>query len=133
VSQDPTDISWGVAYFFLGPFACAIWMVFICHWHSVRQWQREGRNLGIMGSNWREAHGGIVYTVGKSIWFMLSGFFGSAIAEGIFIVAAYQVFPHDPTRESMMIYFALAPLFVFAPVLLVLLSRYIRRDEYATA
>lgn len=128
VWQNPTDISWGVSYFFLGPFACAIWMVFICHWHTVRQWQRAGKL-----STWREDHGGIYSTVGKSVWFMISGFFGSAIAEGVFVVAAYQIFPHEPTREGMMIYFAIAPLFVFAPVLLVLLSRWIRRDEYATA
>jgi hypothetical protein len=125
--------TWAPAYFLLGPFACAIWMVLICHWHSVRQWQRQGKDLGIMGSNWREAHGGVVCTVGKSVWFMVSGFFGSGIAEGIFIIAAYLLFRHDPTRESVMIYFAIAPLFVFAPVLLVLLSRWIRRGDYAIA
>jgi hypothetical protein len=124
---------WAPAFFLLGPFACAIWMVFICLWHSVRQWQREGRDLGIMGSNWREAHGGIVCTVGKSIWFMVSGFFGSAIAEGVLIVTTFKIFPLGLTREGLMVFFAIAPLFVFAPVMLVLLSRWIRRDEYATA
>jgi hypothetical protein len=78
VWQNPNDLSWGVAYFFLGPFACAIWMVFICHWQSIRRAQRAG-NL----ANWREEHGGIVCTVGKSILFMVSGFFGSAIAEAL--------------------------------------------------
>lgn len=128
VWQNPTDISWGVSYFSLGPFACAIWMVFICHWHTVRRWQRAGKL-----STWRGDHGGIYSTVGKSVWFMISGFFGSAIAEGVFVVAAHQTLPNEPARESRMIYFAIAPLFVFAPVLLVLLSRWIRRDEYATA
>jgi hypothetical protein len=130
VWQNPNDLSWGVAYFFLGPFACAIWMVFICHWQSIRRAQRAG-NL----ANWREEHGGIVCTVGKSILFMVSGFFGSAIAEGVFLVGSWRLFPHEyhPTRVFAMTYFAIAPLFVFAPVLQVLLSRWIRRDEYATA
>jgi hypothetical protein len=129
VWQDPTDISWGVAYFFLGPFACAIWMVFICHWHSIRQWQLLGRL-----HTWREDHGGMMGTVGKSIWFMVAGFFGSALTEAVFFVAGMRIYPHGlETRESAMLYFAIAPLFVFAPVLLVLLSRYIRRDECATA
>jgi hypothetical protein len=35
VWQNPDDLSWAVAYFLLGPFACAIWMVFICHWRSI--------------------------------------------------------------------------------------------------
>ena len=126
VWQSADITTWAPIYFLLGPFACAIWMVFICRWHTVRQWQRAGKL-----STWREVHGDIYCTVGKSIWFMVSGFFGSAIAESIFIVAAYRVFPHEPTRESMMIYFAIVPVAVFAPVLLVLLSRWIRRDEYA--
>lgn len=128
-----SDMStWAVVYFFLGPLASMIWMVFICHWHSIRQWQRERRDLGMMGSNWREAQGGIVCTVGRSLWFMLSGFFGSAIAEGVLIVTTFKIFPLGLTREGLMVFFAIAPLFVFAPVLLVLLSRWIRRDEYAT-
>ena len=47
--------------------------------------------------------------------------------------AANQTFPHELTRASLMEIFALAPFAVFAPVLLVLLSRYIRRDECAAA
>jgi hypothetical protein len=125
--------TWAVVYFFLGPLACMIWMVFICHWQSIRQWQRAGKNLGVMGSNWRKAHGGIVCTVGKSLWFMASGFFGSAIAESVLVVTTFKIFPQGLTREGLMAFFAIAPLFVFAPVVLVLLSRWIRRDEYATA
>lgn len=125
--------TWAVGYLFLGPVACMIWMVFICHWRSIRQWQREGRDLGTMGSNWREAHGGMICTVAKSLWFMVSGFFGSAIAESILVVTTFKIFPQGLTREGLMAFFAIAPLFVFAPVLLVLLSRWIRRDEYAIA
>ena len=117
---------WAPIYFLFGPFACAIWMVFTCHWHSVRQWQRAGKL-----STWREDHGGIVCTVGKSIWFMVSGFFGSAIAEGVFLFGLYIMFPHSGDRATLMLVFAVAPLFVFAPVLVVLLSRWIRRNKYA--
>lgn len=127
VWQNPTGMSWGAAYFLLGPFACAIWMAFICHWHSVRRWQRAGKL-----SAWREDQGDLCSTKGKSIWFMVSGFFSYAIAERVFLVAADQIFPQELTRESMMTYFALAPLFAFAPPL-VLLSRWIRRAEYLTA
>ena len=123
---------WAPIYFLLGPLACAIWMVFICHWHSVRQWQRAGKL-----DSWREDHGGLFCTVGKSIWFMFSGLLGSVAAEVIFCYGFGQVFPHrlnpnylGPVDAGLT--FAIAPFFVFAPVLLVLLSRWIRRDEYAT-
>lgn len=125
VWQNPSDVaSWAASYFLLGPFACAIWMVFICHFHSVRLWQREGRL-----DSWREDHGGLVHTVGKSIWFMVGGFIGSAIAEGVFLFGANQVFTHEPTRQSLMTIFAIAPLAVFAPVILVLLKRSFSQNE----
>jgi hypothetical protein len=122
---------WGVLYFLLGPFACAIWMVFICHWHSVRQWQRAGKL-----KTWRQDHGGIFQTVGKAVWFMFSGLFGSVLAEVIFCIGFGQVFPHRLNPQYLSpadagLVFAIAPFFVFAPALLVLLSRWIRRDEYA--
>jgi hypothetical protein len=121
---------WGVLYFLTGPLACAIWMVFICHWHSARQWQRAGQL-----KTWRQDHGGIFSTVGKSIWFMISGFIGSVAAEVIFAIGLGKVFPERLSSlnpESAALVFAIAPFFVFAPVLLVLLSRWIRRNMYAT-
>jgi hypothetical protein len=117
---------WAPVYFFLGPFACAIWMVFICHFHSIRRWQRAGKL-----DTWREDHGGIFRTVGKSMWFMIGGFFGSAITEGIFLYVLFTTFPQGIDRTGKMLVFAVAPLFVFTPVLLVLLSRWIRRNKYA--
>jgi len=60
VWQSADITTWAPIYFLLGPFACAIWMVFICHWHSVRHWQRAGKL-----STWREDHGGIYCTVGR--------------------------------------------------------------------
>jgi len=105
--------TWAPAYFLLGPFACAIWMVFICHRQNVRRWQCSER----LGS-WRDGHGGIFCTVGKSIWFMVSGFFGSAIAEGVFLLGTYAVFPHRVSQATLMLILAVAPFAVFAPVLL---------------
>src|SRR5579863_9095286 len=126
VWQNPADMGWVPAYFLIGPFACAIWMVFICHFHSIRQWQRAGKL-----DTWREDHGGLFHTVGKSMWFMIGGLFGSAITEGIFLYVLFTTFPQGVDRTGKMLVFAIAPLFVFAPVLLVLLSRWIRRNKYA--
>jgi hypothetical protein len=42
-------------YVFTSPLPVAVWTLFVCRWHSVRQWQREGREFGVVGSNWREA------------------------------------------------------------------------------
>ena len=49
-------------YMLTGPFACGFWMTVICHWHTVRKAQREGRL-----ANWRDSEGGMFCTVGKSI------------------------------------------------------------------
>ena len=120
---------WGALYFILGPFACAIWMVFICHWHSVRQWQRAEKL-----NTWRQDHGGMFRTVGKSVWFMIVGFFGSVAAEVIFAILLGKVFPERLSSlnpESAALVFAVAPFFVFFPLLLVLVSRWIHRDKYA--
>jgi hypothetical protein len=117
--------TWAVIYIFAGPFASAIWMVLICHWHSVRQWQRSGKL-----DTWRKDHGGMICTVGKSIWFMISGFFGSVLAEGVLTYTAHRM---SVIPGHLMLFFAVVPFTVFAPVLLMLLSRWIRRDEYATA
>jgi hypothetical protein len=124
VWQNPADMGWVPAYFLIGPFACAIWMVFICHFQSVRQWQRMGKQ-----ATWREDHGGIFHTAGKSVWFMVSGFFGSAVAEAIFLFGISAMFQHAGDRASLMLCFAVAPFFVFAPVLLVILKRCVRKDD----
>ena len=39
--RDPADMV--TIYMLTGPFACGFWMTVICHWHTVRQAQREGR------------------------------------------------------------------------------------------
>ena len=101
-----------------------------CHWQSARQWQRAGKL-----DSWRQDHGGIFSTVAKSVWFMFSGLLGSVAAEVIFAIGLGKVFPERLSSlnpESAALVFAIAPFFVFAPVLLVLLSRWIRRNMYAT-
>jgi hypothetical protein len=105
-------------YMLTGPFACGFWMTVICHWHTVRKAQREGRL-----ANWRDTEGGMVCTVGKSIGFMVMGWFGSALAEFVFCGAAGNLL-HSTTGRLE--FFAMAPFAVFAPVWLVLLRRWMR-------
>lgn len=101
-----------------GPFACGFWMTVICHWHTVRKAQREGRI-----DRWRETEGGMVSTVGKSIGFMFMGWFGSALAELVFSVVFR---PLLWTFTGRLAFFAMAPFAVFAPVWIVLLRRWMR-------
>lgn len=68
--------------------------------------------------------------MGKSFRFMLFGFFSSALAEGVLVYAAQRM---SVIPGHLMVFFAVAPFAVFAPVLLVLLGRSIRRDGYSTA
>lgn len=63
---------------------------------------------------------------------MVAGFFGSILAETVMMVVLMRLFP-DGGNSHLMLVFAVAPFAVFAPVLLVLLSRRLRRDEYTTA
>jgi hypothetical protein len=117
--------TWAVIYMFAGPFACTFWMILICHWPAIQRARRAGRLR-----TWREDEGGYIRTMGKSFCFMIFGFFGSVLAEGALMYAAHRM---SVIRGHLMLFFAVAPFAVFAPVLLVLLTRCIRKDEYATA
>lgn len=129
IMNNPHSVeNWGVAYAMLGPVFCAIWMVFICHLHTAHKWNKMGKL-----NSWRQDNGGLFHTAGKSTLFMIGGFLGSVVTTGIFLVASEQVLPYNPSREQLMISFAIFPFFIFAPVLFVLLRRYIKRDEYAVA
>jgi hypothetical protein len=105
-------------YMLTGPFACGFWMTVICHWQTVRLAQAQGRV-----KNWRDSEGGMFCTVGKSIGFMVMGWFGSALAEFAFCGAAGNLL-HSTTGRLE--FFAMAPFAVFAPVWLVLLCRWMR-------
>ncbi len=108
-------------YLFCAPFACGFWMTVICHWQTVRLAQAQGRI-----KNWRDSEGGMVRTVGKSIGFMVMGWFGSALAEFAFCGAAGNLL-HSTTGRLE--FFAMAPFAVFAPVWIVLLRRCMRRRK----
>jgi hypothetical protein len=83
-------------------------MVVLCHWHSVRYWQKNGQDLGVGGSKWREAHGGNYRTVGKSIGFMVLGLFGSFVCDGVALLPKASLFPTKKT--TIMAYPPLKPL-----------------------
>ena len=108
-------------YMLTGPFACGFWMTVICHWQTVRLAQAQGRV-----KNWRDSEGGMFCTVGKSIGFMVMGWFGSALAEFAFCGAAGNLL-HSTTGRLE--FFAMAPFAVFAPVWLVLLCRRMRSSK----
>ena len=106
-----------------GPFVCCFWMILICHWHTVRRAQREGRLV-----TWRQDEGGLSHTLAKSIGFMFIGFFGSALAEFVFMAVKYYGFNSLVNHNyfARLAFFAMAPFAVFAPVWLVLLRRWMR-------
>lgn len=118
--------TWAVIYLFAGPFACAIWMVFISHFPDwVADWKARKAG-GYIPRSFDDRFNASA----KGLGFMVSGFFGSALAEGALTYAAHRM---SVIPGHLTLFFAVAPFAVFAPVLLVLLSRWIRRDEYATA
>jgi hypothetical protein len=110
-------------YMLTGPFACGFWMTVICQWQTVRLAQARGRV-----NNWRDSEGGMFCTVGKSIAFMVMGWFGSSLAEFVFCAGAGNLL-HSTTGQSE--FFAMAPFAVFAPVWLVLLCRWMRGRKRA--
>src|SRR5271170_1258148 len=123
VWQNPNDLSWAAPYFLLGPLVCSFWMIFICHFHSIRLWRRQGKFTGTYESEWADANGGWLHLNLKATGFMVLGFLGSALAEAALVIWK------NPQSESgnlggATFYFAVAPLFVFAPVIIVILKRW---------
>ena len=113
-----------------GPFVCCFWMILICHWPSVRRAQREGRLV-----TWRQDEGGLSHTLAKSIGFMFIGFFGSALAEFVFMAVKYYGFNSLVNHNyfARLAFVAMAPFAVFAPVWLVLLCRWMegrKREDF---
>jgi len=98
----------------LTPLSVGLWMAFLCHWHSIRQWQRMGKPTGTFGSEWREAHGGRIHTSLKSVGFGLFGIFGSFVCEILYMLAfRYGVF------NSLLLF----PFAAYTPVLVLLYKR----------
>jgi hypothetical protein len=115
-------------FVFTAPLSCAFYMLVSTHWHSVRQWQREGRDLRVMGSKWREAHGGIVRTCWKSIKYMVGGLFASYFFEILFLIAFKYCRSNGSTARlaRYALWFVLFPFACFAPVILLWLVRWRR-------
>lgn len=105
---------WATAYLFTGPIACTIWMLFIAPFGFDRK------------------KFGFVRRHARYMGFGISGLLGSILAETVLMVVMMELFPRGGNNH-LMLFFTLAPFAAFAPVLLVLLSRWIRRDEYASA
>jgi hypothetical protein len=114
-------------FFLTAPLSCAFYMVISTHWHSVRLWQREGRDLGVMGSKWREAHGGMFCTVLKSTVYMFGALFASYFFEVLYLYA-FQYVPLTGTVK-VLAYFELFPLAAYAPVILLWVTRWLRGSE----
>jgi len=118
----------GEVFFWTAPWSCAFFMVLSVHWHSVRQWQREGKDLGVMGSNWREAHGGMFCTVFKSTVYMFGALLASYIFGALYLVAWSYVPLPQPAKAF--VGFELFPFAAYAPVILLWVKRRLRGSEY---
>lgn len=94
----------GVAFVYMaaGPFVSAFWTMIIC---MLRRYRR----VTSYGRPYERSLGGVFAAFG---W-MLFGFFGSLVAEVIFYVLFHGV------SKNPFVFFALAPLATFAPLLLV--------------
>ena len=117
--------TFAVIYLLCGPWFCAAWMSPISHWNDwVLDW--KARKSGRRYYNPK----GRLYTFSRGVSYMFGGLFASYVIEGLFTYVAHLLglIPNHP-----MLYFAIAPFAVFAPCWLVVLSRWIRRNEYATA
>lgn len=111
--------TWGVAYLASGPVACAVWMSILSHWYDwVAEWKARKAGVRVVRT-WgdREA------AFGKGVGFMFAGLVGSFLAEGAFTYAAHAL---SVVPGHLMLYFAAAPLAVFAPCWIVLLVRWLR-------
>ena len=75
------DTTFPMIYVFTSPLPAAVWTLFICRWRKIRQWQRAGKDLGVMGSNWREAEGGWTVSILKSFGIMFLAGFSSFAAQ----------------------------------------------------
>jgi len=74
-----------------------------------------------MGSNWRDAHGGIFCTVLKSTVYMFGALFGSYIFEYMYLFAWKRVPLPQPAK--LVVGFELFPFAAYAPVILLWVIR----------
>src|SRR5271156_1228376 len=135
------DATFPMIYVFTSPLPVAVWMLFICRWRKIRQWRRAGKDLGVMGSNWREAEGGWVVSILKSFGIMFLAGLSSFAAQmltvfwyvhlmgrAVFFTPLYMT---DPTPTDLTIFWSLMPLVAFSPVIVVLVSGWVWRRDYS--
>lgn len=134
------DATFPMLYVFTSPLPVAVWTLFICRWRKIRQWQRAGKDLGVLGSNWREAEGGWVVSILKSFGIMFLAGFSSFAAQlgavrvwvhlmgrAVFFTPLYMT---DPTPHDLTVFWSLMPLVAFSPVIVVPISGWIRRRDW---
>jgi hypothetical protein len=117
----------GEVFFWAAPWSCAFYMAMSVHSHSVRQWKREGRDVGVFAYKWREAHGGMFCTLVKSSVYMFGALFASYVL-GFFYLFAWHCVPlHQPAK--LLLGFEFFPLAAYAPVILLWVTRWLRGSE----
>lgn len=107
---------WGMIYLITAPIACCVWTLFL----SAFGFDRNNKKYTFYRRH------------ARYMWFMVTGFFGSILAEVVMMVVLMHVYPGGG-RDHLLLIFTVVPFVAFSPVILVLLSRWLRRDEYATA
>jgi len=118
IAKNPgADLSmFSTAYLMAGPFVSAFWMIIMCHLPLAMKAYRVGKL-----DEYKAEKGG-VRGVLKAIGFMVLGFIGTVIAEGVLLVVTNSVH----TQAEYVRFFMVAPFAVFAPVLILLAVRYLR-------
>jgi hypothetical protein len=117
----------GEVFFWAAPWSCAFYMAISVHWHRVRQWKREGRDVGVFAYKWRMSNGGIASTLMKSSVYMFGALFASYIL-GFSYLFAWNHVPL-PQPAKLLLGFELFPLAAYAPVILLWVTRWLRGSE----
>src|SRR5262249_7370308 len=119
--------SLGVVFFCIAPWSCAFYMALSVHSPGVRQWKREGRDVGVFAYKWREANGGVVFTLAETSMYMFGALFSSYILEFFFLFAWHQIPMSQPAK--VLFTFELLPFVAYAPVILLWVTRSLRGSE----
>jgi hypothetical protein len=116
------DYTWlALTLFWVAPISAAFYTNLTYHWLSVREY----RQINGTPKGWRDAHGGIWQTGITSIAIMFGALFASYLFEVLFVLAFSRVpFPSGMSRE--LLGFGLMPFATFAPLILLLLCRWMR-------
>jgi hypothetical protein len=135
------DAAFPMIYVLTSPLPVAVWTMFLCRWRKIRQWQRAGKDLGVMGSNWREAEGGWIVSILKSFGIMFLAGFSSFVAQMLTIfgyvhltsraVFFSPLYMTDPTPTDLNVFWSLMPFVAFSPFIVVLIGGWVRREKYA--